>query len=223
VFFLQSNAELYVFYVIMDQLLQSTTLVKDNIMKKLPRTIYAIALGMGLSMSAQAGTYTYLDKQIKLDISDGTVIASSCEMKDGELITDSCKQSSSDIKSLVEKLQSRVDDSDVMLKDEAALLALAKEMANADDADKFSDTASGVEYVMLSLVPGFNLPMDMEVVKLGDFSFVVDALTSHRDRYNRVIAQLGKEEMPKSFSSEKYTEVIELIEVENVVRVAEYL
>jgi hypothetical protein len=197
--------------------------VKDNIMNKMPRTIFAIALGLGLSISAQAGTYTYLDKQIKIEISDGMVITSSCEMKDGELITDSCKQASSEIKSLIEKLQSRVDDSDVMLKDEPALLALAKEMANADDADKFSDTASGVEYVMLSLTPGFNLPMDMEVVKLGDFSFVVDALTSHRDRYNRVISQLGKEEMPKSFSSEKYTEIIGLLEVENIVRVAKYL
>jgi hypothetical protein len=192
-------------------------------MKNMARTVLAIALGLGVSVSAHAGTYTYLDKQVKLDISEGKIIASSCEMKDGELLTESCRQSSSEIESLVEKLQSRVDESDAMLKDELALLALAKEMAASDDADKFSDDSSGVDYVMLSLTPGFNLPMDMEVVKTGDFSFVVEALTSHRDRYSRVIAQLGKEEMPKSFSSEKYSEIIAILEVENVVRVAEYL
>lgn len=192
-------------------------------MKKFSRTIVAVSLGLGMAISAHAGTYTYLDQQVSLEIKDGVISSSHCEVKDSKVVASTCKKSEANIKSLLEKLESRIAESNKLLENSEKLLKTAKEIAVSDEAEFFTDASSGTEYVMLSLATGFNLPMDKGTVEKGDFSFVIAALTSHRDRYVRAVKALSSEEMPASFSSEKYSDVSAVLEVENVVRLAKYI
>lgn len=76
---------------------------------------------------------------------------------------------------------------------------------------------------MISLLDGFNLPLDLDLASKNDYSLVKSALESHRDRYERALKVIESGKLPANITTDRYSEVSGMLELENVVKYAEFL
>ena len=186
------------------------------------RSLLAAGISLGVAFSAMAGQYQYEDTRITINIKGDNITAESCALKDGKLVESQCSKSAASIKALSETLKKRVAESTELL-DDPKLLDKARAYAESKESEKFKDDASGKSYVMISLLDGFNLPLDLDLASKNDYSLVKSALESHRDRYERALKVIESGKLPANITTDRYSEVSGMLELENVVKYAELL
>lgn len=182
-----------------------------------------LAAAVFASASSFAAQYAYQDQQITIAFSGKEISVDNCVLKDGKPVKDGCKKTVANVAELTEKLSKRLKEAEDLLKEEGALLANAKKMATAKDAQKIKDDASGDSYVMLSLGEGFKLPLNTKLIEAGDFSLVVEALKANKARFERSIAYLKSGKLPEGQTAKQYSDISDMLELGNVIEFSKAL
>jgi hypothetical protein len=186
-------------------------------MKLLSRTAVTVALVLGTSCTAFASTYTYQNEQIGIAFKGDNVIATYCTLKEDVVDAASCREKERSVDELKKVLVARIKEGEKLLSNTDAVKAEAKKIVSDNTSKRITDKETGKSYVMLPIMDGMVLPFDEELAEKGDYSLVVGALEANVGRFKRALDHLESGKLPASIKTEKYGEVSQMLELQNVI------